>query len=329
MMLLATSSFILLLPLLTHGQGSCPRNMTWQRISYLENSQSISIEVCCNVTTVTAVQVLKDWRLNEPPIIDQQNIDDLVIPGFEMQISTCADGTVAPGNVLRDDCRSEIGKVLQLGYEHIERFDQWYITCFTVANVRRGCNNKFCSLDRYCTNAARCEKVWMTREIVNTTLTNMTILIKVGHVPEGTDLYVEVDEMSPSAYLSSLSYYYPHRQSQGGRPGADSKIEEPREEPKKKFYRTSATAPIGQSLIYEVQNLNPEKYYIVRTCAKLRTPASFFSKYRDYPIPAENLYCLEDATYSPARYRYLSSGHRSAVEFIVLSVMVVFVVLVQ
>ncbi|KRX66565.1 hypothetical protein T09_12945 [Trichinella sp. T9] len=256
---------LLLLLVLVMAVGiaaECPSALVWKNIYYIDDTQSIGLQLCCNISTLWAAQIEHDWHPVLPPALDDVSINHLEVPGFDMLLSRCNNETRI-GVAHRRDCVTEVGKVLSLEPSHHLPFDQWYVMCFD--NIGEPRCPRLCSLEKLCTNEIRCRNVWIQRQIVNVTSTSMTLILHIGQLPFRAHLETEVRDVSSAAQSAE--------QQQSG----------------SLLFINSETVHANSQVVYQVHGLRPGSWYRLATCTRIPTPAQL----NEIRLPPENVVCLD------------------------------------
>uniref|UniRef100_A0A915IKL2 Uncharacterized protein n=1 Tax=Romanomermis culicivorax TaxID=13658 RepID=A0A915IKL2_ROMCU len=290
----------------------CPDKLDWRHKYYIEDIQAFRLQLCCWIDNIWWAELLHGWRFNETHLNMKggqvwQNVHNLTLPGFELMVSKCPGGRIVLGEVVgsnRLNCTLEFGSILTLtqSEDYLPEFNQWYIMCYQInrmsyyhgsrtiksmdywnhksRTMRQNAKDKdecvVCDLDQFCTNHGRCRDKFMQIEIVNATLTSLTLLITLGAVPFDSEISVKVQE----GYRRHNNLIYSNRFL--------SKL--------KTDTQADAVSDFYTVLTEQLGGLKPDKWYTVTVCMHVKTPMDFMARYPNLVlnIPSDHEFCLKE-----------------------------------
>lgn len=272
----------------------CPNSLQFRETVYIDETQTFSLRLCCNITRLWFGQLNNEWNLLPVPGLQWIRLENLTMPGFDLLVSKCHDDEpYVLGELMGPGCHSLRGNIVTLtkAVDRLPEFDQWYITCFEVQQTSLNSHSpcKICRLSMYCTHQRRCKDKFLHREIVNASLTSITIVLNVGNLPFEAEILTEVTQTSNNKNSSTDV-------------GA--------------HYTNSVTAPRNRSLKYEIDGLKLNTWYQISTCAIVKTPAHFRLAHPNIPLPAEEKFCLAVEGYRTSRPRNHHNYKNSAVTIV-------------
>lgn len=284
--------------LCSSSSSSCPNSLHFIERVYFDETQTFSLRICCNITRLWMGRVSNDWTVTPVAGLQWLPIENLTMPGFDLLVSRCRnDKPYVLGELVGRGCHSQRGHIVTLtkSPDRLPEFDQWYITCFEMISSDKQC--KICKLEMYCTHQRRCKEKFLHREIVNASLTTMTIVVNVGNLPfDNADILTEIIQ------TTTLPNNHHQHDSNNNKTSSLSSAGP------LTHYSNTAQAARNRSMKYEVEGLKLNTWYQILTCVIVRPPSSFRLVYPNITLPNEEKFCLDIEGYRTSRPRTSSSA---------------------